>query len=77
MYYYIKKYFKTADSYVFYAHPFELGWGKIPHFKDLNRKENLYLRVGRKQYIKKIEYLIKLLRKKNFVFMTMGEYGNR
>ena len=77
MKYYIKKYFKTADSYVFYAHPFELGCGKIPHFKDLNWKENLYLRVGRKQYIKKIEYLIKLLRKKNFEFMTMGEYGNR
>ena len=77
MKYYIKKYFKSADSYVFYAHPFELGCGKIPHFKDLNWKENLYLKIGRRQFKKKIEYLIKLLKKKNFEFMTMNEYGNR
>ena len=76
MKYYIKKYFKKADSYVFYAHPFELSNGKIPRFKELNWKERLYLRIGRKSYIKKIEYIIKLLKKKGFEFKAMGEYGN-
>lgn len=74
--YYIKKYFKTADSYVFYAHPFELSNGKLPKFKNLNWKEKLYLKIGRKSYIKKIEYLIKLLKKKGFEFKAMGNYGN-
>ncbi len=76
MKYYIKKYFKTADSYIFYVHPFEIGKGKIPSFKGLNWKERLYLRIGRRQYLKKIEYLIKLLNKKGFKFMTMSEYSN-
>lgn len=76
MKYYIKKYFKKADSYIFYVHPFEIGKGKIPNIKELNWKERLYLRIGRKQYLRKIEYIIKLLKKKGFEFKAMGEYGN-
>ncbi len=75
MKYYIKKYFKKADSYVFYVHPFEIGKGKIPNIKGLNWKERLYLRIGRRQYLRKIEYLIKLLNKKGFEFKAMGSYG--
>ena len=76
MKYYIKKFFKNADSYVFYCHPFEIGKGKIPSFKNLNWKEKLYLKIGRKSYLKKIEYIIKLLNKKGFEFKAMKEYGN-
>lgn len=74
MKYYLKKYIKHADSYVFYAHPFELKNGKIPSFKELNWKENLYLRIGRRQYLKKIEFLIKYLKKNNYEFMNMEKY---
>jgi hypothetical protein len=76
MKYYIKKFFKNTDSYVFYCHPFEIGKGKIPSFKNLNWKEKLYLKIGRKSYLKKIEYIIKLLNKKGFEFKAMKEYGN-
>ena len=76
MKYYIKKFINNSDSYVFYVHPFEIGKGKIPSFKGLNWKEKLYLRIGRKSYLRKIEYIIKLLKKKGFEFKAMKEYGN-
>jgi len=74
MKYYLKKYIKHSDSYVFYVHPFEIGKGKIPKYKELNWKERLYLRIGRRQYLKKIEFLIKYLKKNNFEFMNMEKY---
>jgi peptidoglycan/xylan/chitin deacetylase (PgdA/CDA1 family) len=77
MKYYLKKYINHADSYVFYAHPFELKKGIVPANKELNWKEKLYLKIGRRQYLKKIEYLIKYLKKKGYSFMSMNEYGNR
>ena len=76
MKYYLKKFFRHTDSYVFYVHPFEIGKGKIPNFKDLNWKEKLYLKIGRKTYLKKIEYIIKTLKKKGFEFKAMKDYGN-
>lgn len=75
--YYLKKYINHSDSYVFYAHPFELKKGIVPANKELNWKEKLYLKIGRRQYLKKIEYLIKYLKKKGYSFMSMNEYGNR
>ena len=74
MKYYLKKYINHADSYVFYAHPFELKKGIVPANKDLNWKEKLYLKVGRRQYLKKIEYLIKYLKKKGYSFSNMNSY---
>lgn len=74
MKYYLKKYINHTDSYIFYVHPFEIGTGKIPSNKNLNWKEKLYLRIGRRQYLKKIEYLIKYLKKKEFQFMNMKNY---
>ena len=74
--YYIKKYIKSADSYVFYVHPFEVGKRKLPKLTGLNWKEKLYLRIGRKSYLRKIEYIIKLLKKKGFEFKAMEDYGN-
>lgn len=71
--YYIKKYIKKTDSYIFYCHPYEIIKDKLPKFKGLNWKERLYLKIGRKSYIKKIEWLIKYLKKQGFEFKTMSE----
>ena len=71
---FVKKAIKKTDSYIFYVHPYELINKKLPKFKNLNFKEKLFLKIGRKTYIKKIEFIINYLKKQGFSFMTMNEY---
>lgn len=69
----LKKYFKKSDSYVFYVHPFEVIGEKIPKFDDIKPIERLYLKRGRKNYLKKIVEIIKTLKKYGYEFKTMGQ----
>lgn len=71
--YYIKKYLKHNNSYVFYCHPFELIKNKLPKIDSLNWKEKLFLKIGRSSFLKKIEWLIKYLKKKGFTFKRMSD----
>ncbi len=71
---FVKKAIKNTDSYIFYVHPYELINKKLPKFKNLNFKEKLFLKIGRKKYIKKIDFIINYLKKQGFSFMTMSEY---
>lgn len=66
----LKQYIKTNNYYVFYLHPFELTKQKIPFIKDLKSYDKFYIKYGISTYGKKVEYIIKLLQKHDFEFVT-------
>jgi hypothetical protein len=70
----LKKYIKTHDTYLFYVHPFELVDNKEKCIKKLSLKDKLYIKIGRKKYLKKIERIIVYLKKAGYVFLTPEEY---
>lgn len=72
----IKKYIKQNDFYVFYLHPFELTKRKIPFFKELKLYDKFYIRYGISSYEKKIEQIIKMLKKNGYQFVTFEELTN-
>ena len=72
--YYIKKCIKKTDSYMFYVHPYEVSKRKTPKLKGLSFVEKLYISIGKKSYLKKIEKIIKYLKKKGFEFKSLKEY---
>lgn len=72
--YYIKKAIKNSDCYMFYVHPYEVSTKKAPKLKKLSLVEKCYISVGRKSYLKKIEKIIKYLKKKGFEFKSIKEY---
>jgi hypothetical protein len=70
----VKKYIKTHDSYLFYVHPFELSDRKEDCIKRLSRQDRLYIKRGRRSYLKKIEKIIVYLQKEGYIFLNMEEY---
>ena len=72
--YYIKKCIHKSNAYMFYVHPFEVSKKKTPKIKALSFVERLYIKIGRKNYLKKIEKIIKYLKKKGFEFKSLKEY---
>ena len=72
--YYIKKCISKCNAYMFYVHPYEVCNKKVPKIKKLRFVEKLFIRIGRKSYIKKIEKIIKYLKKKGFEFKSLKEY---
>ena len=72
--YYILKCIKNTDCYMFYVHPYEVSKKKAPRMKGLKFVEWLFVRIGRKSYLKKIEKIIKYLKKKGFEFKSLNEY---
>ena len=73
--YYIKKCIRHTDCYMFYVHPYEVSKNKVPKLKNLKFVEWLFIRIGRKSYLRKIEKIIKYLKKKGFEFKSLGEYA--
>lgn len=69
----ILQYIKNHNYYVFYLHPFELTKQKIPFIKDLKAYDKYYIKAGIKTYAKKIEYIIYLLKKCGYTFVTFEE----
>ena len=59
---------------MFYVHPYEVSKKKAPRMKGLKFVEWLFVRIGRKSYLKKIEKIIKYLKKKGFEFKSLNEY---
>ncbi len=70
----IKRNIKKSDYYVFYLHPFELSKEKVPKYKRMKFSKRNYLVVGRKSYAKKIESIIKTLKKCGYTFATMEDF---
>ena len=60
---------------MFYVHPYEVSKNKVPKLKNLKFVEWLFIRIGRKSYLRKIEKIIKYLKKKGFEFKSLGEYA--
>lgn len=69
----IKQYIKVNDYYVFYLHPFELTKQKIPFIKDLKSYDKFYIKYGIGTYAKKVEYIINMLQKSGYEFVTFEE----
>ncbi len=70
----IKKYLKTKKNYFFYIHPFEFSKEYsilMPEKTDL--KTRIRFNLGRKSVEKKMHYLIKILHKYDYNFVTFEQ----
>ncbi len=74
MKYYLLKFFRKTDSYLFYCHPFELCHSILPKLKNINKREWLYIHAGRFNYLRKIKRIIQFLKRKKFKIITFSEY---
>lgn len=72
--YVFTRYIHQSDAFLFYVHPFELVKGDFALPKKMPLKDKIYLQRGRKKYIQKIEYIIKILKQENYEFYTLGKY---
>ncbi len=69
----IRQYINHNDYYVFYLHPFELTKEKIPSIKNLKMHDRYYLNTGLRTYGQKVERIIKMLKKRDYEFVTFEE----
>lgn len=70
-------YLSNNNYYVFYLHPFELSKERMPHTPNLKSYDKYYLRAGVKSYPRKIEAIIKMLKKLDYEFITFSELAKR
>ncbi len=61
------------DYYVFYLHPFELTKQKVPFLKELKFYDKYYIKQGIRNYRRRIEYIIQLLKKHGYEFVTFEQ----
>ena len=73
----LHNYLSKNNYYVFYLHPFELSKVKMPETPNLKGYDKYYLRAGVKSYPRKIEKIIKMLKKFDYEFVTFSELTNR
>lgn len=70
----LKKYLKENEVYVFYVHPFELSEKPLPLDLKIDGKVTFYLKKNRgAKFLRKIEKVIKLLKRKGFEFKSFEE----
>ncbi len=69
----IWQYIRRNNYYVFYLHPFELTKERVPFFPELKPHERYYLKNGIKTFSQKIEYIISILKKCDYKFVTFEE----
>jgi peptidoglycan/xylan/chitin deacetylase (PgdA/CDA1 family) len=69
----IRKHIQSSDYYVFYLHPFELTRRKIPFIKELKAYDKYYTHHGIRTYGKRVESIIKMLKKQGYEFVTFEE----
>lgn len=73
----VKKFLRKHDAYMFYVHPFEICKTKLPLAKELTAKDKNFVRTGRKSYLKRIEWIIKRLKKEGFEIISIEEFIKR
>jgi peptidoglycan/xylan/chitin deacetylase (PgdA/CDA1 family) len=61
------------NYYVFYLHPFELTKKKIPFLKELKPYDKYYISQGIQQYRRRIERIIRMLKKHGYEFVTFEQ----
>ena len=61
------------DYYVFYLHPFELTKQVVPRIKELKAYDQYYIKTGIQNYKRRIEYIILLLQKHGYEFVTFEQ----
>lgn len=69
----IKDYILKNDYYVFYLHPFELSKQPIPYLPKLKLYDQYYLNHGIRSYHKKVEWIIQILSRAGYEFVTFKE----
>ena len=69
----LRQYIRENDYYVFYLHPFELTRQKVPHIKNLTRRDRYYIRRGIRTYGWRIEGLIRMLKRQGYEFVTFEQ----
>jgi peptidoglycan/xylan/chitin deacetylase (PgdA/CDA1 family) len=62
------------NTYIFYVHPFELTAKKLQPFPTKNPGLRLYFSRGRKGYLRRVEGIIRLLKKKGYKSCTFQAY---
>lgn len=70
-------YLSHSNYYVFYLHPFEVSKIKMPQTPNLKGYDQYYLRAGVKSYPKKIELIIRMLKKLGYEFVTFSQLAER
>ena len=70
-------YLINNNYYVFYLHPFELSKAKMPETPNLKGHDKYYLRAGLKSYPRKVEAIIRMLKKLDYEFITFSELASR
>jgi peptidoglycan/xylan/chitin deacetylase (PgdA/CDA1 family) len=70
-------YLSNNNYYVFYLHPFELSKVRMPRTPKLKSYDKYYLRAGIKSYPRKIEKIIKMLKKQGYEFITFSDLAKR
>lgn len=68
----IRRHIRKSDYYVFYLHPFELTRRKIPFVRGLKGYDQYYIRQGIRSYGKRVERIIKMLKRQNYEFVTFA-----
>ncbi len=66
----IRRQIHRDDYYVFYLHPFEMTKQAVPDIKSLRGYDRYYLQCGIKTYCRKVEQIIRMLRKEGYEFIT-------
>lgn len=66
-------YLTKNDYYVFYLHPFEVSKMRMPNTPNLKGYDQYYLRAGVKSFPRRIEKIIKVLKKLGYEFVTFEE----
>ena len=69
----LNKYINNHNYYMFYVHPFELSRAKKPYIHGLKFYDRIYLGYGFLSYPKKIEYIIRKLKKAGYEFVTFED----
>lgn len=69
----IKFHINHNDYYVFYIHPFELSRKKLPISNRLKNYDKYYFKKGIKNYGKRIEEIILLLKRAGYEFVTFEQ----
>ena len=69
-------YIHRNDYYVFYLHPFELTRQTVPFLKELKSYDKFYTRWGIRSYGRRIERIIKMLKKGGYEFVTFEQLAN-
>ena len=73
----IADYIRKNNYYVFYLHPFELSRQRMPKIPGLKFYDRFYLNYGIRSFPRRVERIIKLLKKNGYEFVTFEDLATR